>query len=183
MPQPARHRTAASLATFEERVLVLCPRCEGCAVIAGVGQALRLTCSSCAVSRDWDGRLHALDQDGNPKVWMRSRHSGSWIDAETGRAASPQDRMYGREFFFGAELWLRTECCGGHLLWAFNREHLDWLDSYVAADLRERSPNSPPAPSASHSQLARKLPAWMKRAEHRDEVLRNLERLRATLPV
>ena len=70
-------------------------------------------------------------------------------------------------------LWLQAECCGGHLLWATNEAHLDHLQAYVGARLRER----PPPPSG----LSWRLPAWMKQASHRDDVSRALVRMRATL--
>lgn len=58
-------------------------------------------------------------------------------------------------------------------MWANNEEHLDYLESYVGAPLRER-PDGP-------SGLSWYLPAWMKAAKHRNEVLRSLARLRASL--
>jgi hypothetical protein len=70
-------------------------------------------------------------------------------------------------------LWLRTECCGGHFLWANNEAHLDDLGSHVGATLRERPDGA--------SGLSWYVPAWMKQAKHRDEVLRSLGRLRASL--
>ncbi|MGI5171658.1 hypothetical protein ACQEU3_45665 [Spirillospora sp. CA-253888] len=33
-------------------------------------------------------------------------------------------------------LWLQRSCCG-HVLWAYNVRHLDLLESYAAAKLRE----------------------------------------------
>jgi hypothetical protein len=77
--------------------------------------------------------------------------------------------------FFGLPLWLQAGCCGGRTLWAFNRRHLDLLEAYVGAKLRERC-----ASPGSSSMLAR-LPAWVKSAKHRDEVLRTISRLRSSL--
>jgi len=78
---------------------------------------------------------------------------------------------------FGAALWLDAECCGGERIWALNESHLDYLAAYVAERQRERAFPSPPG----RRQLAYKLPKWMKLAKNRDEVLRAIERLRATL--
>lgn len=66
--------------------------------------------------------------------------------------------------------------CRGYTLWAYNVHHLDLLESYIAARLRERR-----AMPGSMSMLAR-LPVWMKSAKNRDEVLRVISRMRATLP-
>ncbi len=43
------------------------------------------------------------------------------------------------------------------MLWAFNEEHLSLLQSWIAADLRER----PTGPSHSNCSLARRLPQGM----------------------
>jgi hypothetical protein len=63
-------------------------------------------------------------------------------------------------------------------LWAYNLQHLDLIRRFVAADLRER------APWYDHGRkmtLVARLPAWMKSAKNRDEVLRAVDRLRATV--
>ncbi|MFD4542021.1 hypothetical protein [Streptomyces bauhiniae] len=77
----------------------------------------------------------------------------------------------GEDPFFQQPLWLQTRC-GGHILWAFNEEHVDELSAYVGAQLRERGGVRP-----TMSMFAR-LPAWMKRADNRSEVLAGLETLR-----
>ena len=82
------------------------------------------------------------------------------------------------------DLWLRAPCCGGELLWAANAEHLGYLERYVRADLRER-PEAVVSPMGRRwvgKGLSWKLPAWMKAAKHRDEVLATIAELRATLP-
>lgn len=78
---------------------------------------------------------------------------------------------------FGARLWLEARCCGGNRLWALNERHLDYLEAYVAAKRRTAAFPSPPG----DRQLADKLPAWMKAAKHREELLRAIARLRGTL--
>jgi hypothetical protein len=77
--------------------------------------------------------------------------------------------------YFRQPLWLRADCCGGQTLWAFNERHLDILESYVSARLRERGEY------VGMTMLAR-LPAWLKSAKHRTEILRTIGRLRASLP-
>lgn len=53
------------------------------------------------------------------------------------------------------------------------RGHLDFLERYVAAGLREQEPGN--------ASLASRLPAWIKSRKNRAAVLRGLHRLRATL--
>lgn len=81
-------------------------------------------------------------------------------------------------------LWLRATCCGGELLWAANEEHLDYLDDYVGALLRER-PEAVISPMGRRwvgKGLSSQLPDWMTSAKHRDEVRATIADLRATLP-
>ncbi len=83
----------------------------------------------------------------------------------TGTPAGPQ--------FRGLDLWLQTPC-EGRVLWAYDGEHLDYLERYVAAGLREQEPGN--------ASLASRLPAWIKAAKNRDTVGRALLRLRGMLP-
>ncbi|MFI6096682.1 TFIIB-type zinc ribbon-containing protein [Lentzea sp. NPDC051213] len=78
---------------------------------------------------------------------------------------------------FVPDLWLRTPCAG-HTLWALNGEHLDLLESYVGATLRE----DPSVSSVRRMTILAKLPVWLKSAKHRDEVLRGIRRLRDSGP-
>ncbi|MFF6772022.1 hypothetical protein ACFY8W_00460 [Streptomyces sp. NPDC012637] len=75
------------------------------------------------------------------------------------------------EPFFQRPLWLQARCAG-HILWAYNEEHVDELSAYVGARLRERG-----GWQSTMSMIPR-LPAWMKRSDNRAEVLAGLETLR-----
>ncbi|MEU5317289.1 hypothetical protein AB0G67_11250 [Streptomyces sp. NPDC021056] len=75
------------------------------------------------------------------------------------------------------KLWLRTETRHGTVS-AYNLEHLDLLRRFVAADLRER------APWYEHGRKMTyigRLPAWIKSAKNRTEVLRAIDRMRASV--
>ncbi|MGI5241865.1 hypothetical protein [Dactylosporangium sp. CA-139066] len=98
---------------------------------------------------------------GHTATWSPRSGSSWW-----GAAADP---------FFQQPLWL-TAAVRGHVLWAYNREHLALLAQYVAADLRERGPNG----SCSMSMIET-LPAWMKSARNRDDVMAAVARLEARL--
>ncbi|PRX98842.1 hypothetical protein [Allonocardiopsis opalescens] len=78
------------------------------------------------------------------------------------RPADPVDRL------FGLPLWLQTPCAG-HVLWAVNRRHLDYLDAYLTARHRDIATLS----------LGDRLPRWMTSAKNRDAVGRALTRLHA----
>jgi len=74
-------------------------------------------------------------------------------------------------------LRLRTGTGHGEL-WAYNLRHLDLIRRFVAADLRERAPWYD---TGQKMTLVARLPVWMKSVRNRDEVLRAVHRLRATV--
>ncbi|MFD4557379.1 hypothetical protein ACFWP5_24185 [Streptomyces sp. NPDC058469] len=157
---PVRHRDdGVPLARFTDRVLVVCPRCGGRApVVPRPGlpepkyamellfQPRRLACAGCGAVAEWEA-----DMRGN-----------GLVGAEPGGTEDP---------FFRRPLWLQTRCAG-HILWAYNEEHVDALAAYVGARLRERGGLSP-----TLAMFAR-MPAWMKTSEHRAEILAGLRTLR-----
>jgi hypothetical protein len=67
-----------------------------------------------------------------------------------------------------------VECCGGRTLWAFNERHLEILEAYVGARIRERG-------EYRGMTMLAKLPAWLKSAKNRDVILRSICRLRTSL--
>ncbi|GAA2386858.1 hypothetical protein GCM10010420_07150 [Streptomyces glaucosporus] len=147
---------------FLDPILAVCPGCAGDARVTGIphepGHPLypalaprRLVCRACALSRTWRGR--------GP-------------DFRRGPGGTARDP------YFGAPLRLQTRTRHG-LLWACNPGHLDLVERYVRASLRERAHwydiGTRRAPVAS-------LPVWIKRGRNRDEVLRAVERVRALAP-
>jgi hypothetical protein len=74
-------------------------------------------------------------------------------------------------------LWLRVPCCG-EVLWAFNEQHISFLERFIGSELRERAKED----RHSNHSMSSRLPQWMQTAKHRDEILRGLWRLREQLP-
>jgi hypothetical protein len=60
--------------------------------------------------------------------------------------------------------------CAGNVLWALDEVHLDFLERYVSATLREQG--------RGNGSLASRLPRWIKAAENRGVVSAGLARLR-----
>jgi hypothetical protein len=75
--------------------------------------------------------------------------------------------------YCGVSLWLKTGCCG-NTLWAYNKEHLDFLESYVSASIRERVPNI-------NQSMASRLPNWIKSSKNRESILKGILKLRQHL--
>jgi hypothetical protein len=158
-----------SIAGFASEFLVRCPRCGARALVRGAPPtaarpasraAPRLTCPACGYAQDW-------------------RPPARWVPIITGPQAvrsPPADAIIvggAFDWYFHQPLWLQTPCVG-HTLWAYNAQHLEFLEQYVAAELRERRPNV-------NRSLASRLPRWMLEAKHRSDVLSGLRRLRALL--
>lgn len=173
------------------RVWVRCPRCADCAV-ANSG---RVTCLSCGYANDdapgagWSGRTKVLASGrcgrcGRDIQRRSSRLRGAppsrmSVTCPGCRAVTslplrwwPETRS-GAATYAGLELWLQTPC-RGRVLWAYDAEHLDFLERYVQASLREREPNR-------NGSLASRLPAWMKNAKNREAVLACCATLRVRL--
>ncbi|MFF2042772.1 hypothetical protein ACFVVX_20305 [Kitasatospora sp. NPDC058170] len=142
---------------FADEVLVRCPQCGGCALIlARLGE--------CEHRRFRDREF----------TRRRLRCGGCGFATDEFQSC----RAFGRPVdpHFRLPLRLAAECRGGKQLWAYNLAHLDLLEGYIAAGLRER------AAVPGSMSLVERLPAWVKSAKHRDELLRTIRRLHASVP-
>ncbi len=77
----------------------------------------------------------------------------------------------GHDHWFGLPLVLRTNYAS-RLIWAYNLEHIELLERWIEADLRERTLQG------HYMMMAARLPRWMKVAHARRPVLRALAKLR-----
>lgn len=111
----------------------------------------RLVCRHCGLAQEWSGGLVSLPRG-------------------TGEPAADP--------YFGLPLWLQTETRHGWL-WAYDLEHLDLIRRFVQASLRERGPWYGTGPE--RMTMVARLPVWIKRARNRDEVLRAVSRIHASL--
>ncbi|GAA2341007.1 hypothetical protein OKJ48_14210 [Streptomyces kunmingensis] len=147
------------LARFASRILVVCPRCGGRAVVVprpGGGPLRyysdllflprRLACAGCGATGEWEPE----------------RRAGARVGVTLGGPAEP---------YFGRPLWLQTRCAG-RVLWAYDAEHVDALTGYIGARLRERGC------TPSSWDMFPRLPDWMTSAAHRETVLAGLAALR-----
>ncbi|MYS11744.1 hypothetical protein GTW71_36165 [Streptomyces sp. SID6041] len=145
---------------FLDEVLVHCPRCDGYA---------RVTPHPAVPPEETQGGSARLDYPRR----LRCTGCGFTKDWKAGplHVGGPVDPCFQRP------VWLQKSCCG-HVLWAYNVRHLDLLNAYVGAKLRERGELVPWASTS----LVERLPTWLKVAKNRTEILRSIRRLRATLP-
>lgn len=180
------HDDGRTLATFHDCILVECPLCHHCAQVVpldttlGVyGKPRRVTCHYCAYTRTWP----TVASTSRQQWGKEATHAGQrrQVSTETWAALAQYGakQPYGVlcDPFFSLPLYLQTECLGERL-WAYNVEHLNVLESFIAAPLREMPRKKQTHPPMS---MVQKLPRWMILAEHREAVLKGIERLRARL--
>lgn len=72
-------------------------------------------------------------------------------------------------FYSTGTLWL-TIRCHKNVLWILNRPHLDFMEQFIAADLREER-----MPEMSSRRLSSALPRWLISGKNRDDVVRYLK--------
>lgn len=71
--------------------------------------------------------------------------------------------------FFGLPLWFQSNV-KGDLFWAYNREHLEEIRTYVEAELRERQ-------SSYLMTMVARLPQFLKDAKSREDMLKVIKTL------
>lgn len=189
---------------FADLSLVRCPRCGAMAQVEHLreegrwtGQA-RVRCAGCGFAKSpegprtrWYGPVTVSAQRrcgrcgkqlSSPRrrlahlpaknvIALRCPDCGAESNATLGW--TPHPPMEPHDPFFGIPLWLQVPCCG-EILWAYNSAHLDFLEGYVGAALRERVPRK----NSSHVS---RMPLWIKRAGNREAILAGLGKLRELL--
>ncbi|GHU22691.1 hypothetical protein FACS1894172_04830 [Spirochaetia bacterium] len=76
------------------------------------------------------------------------------------------------------DLWL-SGTCNGNTLWAYNLEHLEFIEKYVKAKLRES--NKDDERGYYNQGLFSRLPKWIKDKSNREDILKTIKKLRNTV--
>lgn len=151
-----------SLDQFEEAIWVKCPRCDRPVLSRCLDQKLtwRIACPHCSYIKT----ASRIAKYKKPMPWWTD---GWWTEhRKYGGAVDPT---------FGLPLWLQVPCCG-EVLWAYNEAHLDFLEAYISATIRERQEGK-----GNHHGIAVRLPRWMKLARHRNSIIKEIQKLRDKL--
>ncbi|MGL5944074.1 MAG: hypothetical protein ACRC2S_27650 [Waterburya sp.] len=145
------HRFSITLPKDYDPILVVCPKCYSKALILpDTEEQVKCVCTKCSFNQ------------------KKSNHTVSFAWNEE----NPTDG------YFGFDLWLQINCCG-HSLYAFNKKHLDLLNSYIKADLRERKPSQ--GGWWCNSSVAAKLPKWIKSYKNRQQLIKTIQKLKEKL--
>lgn len=166
--------------------LVTCPKCEAPGVVR---RSIGLRCSSCSfvltatddrwfgATSGWAGkrcgkcgaaihrRFDACNGHDTTEIRCEGCKKVNECEIHWTRRLEP-----GTDPVFGCPLLLRSDF-RGRVLWAWNLDHLSFLEDYVGSKLRERIPNQ-------NTSLASRLPKWMKEAKNRESLLREFSAMR-----
>ena len=134
------------LSEFRIEVLVVCPRCEKKAVakVSYQDEEARLFCGNCGYNQLKSTEVSVFGRKGN---WQLAAN----ID-------------------FGVDLWLKSSF-KNDIFFAYNDEHLHYLEKYISADLREHK-------DRTHFTLLEKLPKFYHEAKNREALLKLIEKLK-----
>lgn len=194
----------ASLMSFAQEIFVKCPKCSEAAVINAEYKyfncldSAKIQCLKCTFNELWDSKKFYGKAIGKAK--QPCPNCGSkWLEAElklqSGKPSEnaveatckvchqtsylnlnwTQDDYPNEPFdpFFKFPLWLQTSCVG-QILWTYNKKHLDYLKSYVEADLRDDD-------FRMKWSMISNLPKWIILAKNRDKVLKAIVKLNKKL--
>jgi hypothetical protein len=131
------------LSDYFKKVWVICPTCQkkAIATVDFEAKKARLFCLQCGLNKE---TTTALTKNGSVET-----------------AAN---------FYFQVELWL-TAPFKNEVFWAYNDKHLDYLERYISATLREHT-------DRTHFTLLEKLPKFYHEAKNRKGLIKIIEKLR-----
>lgn len=186
--------SGAVLSDFNTHFEVHCPECHGKAL---VNPNKRLTCLSCfkteAEGRWYGGatayiRLKCLEchtQVRKTEDWKGQYHPSDSACKTCGQICLREEiilyhtshKGLKTDLVFGLPLWLQKEFRDGEIFWAYNTDHLDYLEQFISAKLRERGISIRNINVRNSSMISR-LPTFMIKAGNRDALLKLIEQLR-----
>ncbi len=129
------------LSDFENKVWVVCPSCskQALATVNEPEKQARLLCVHCGYN--------------TVSSTMRAYKKGKTLEVK--QAA---------HLFFDAELWFSAPF-KNQVFWAYNPEHINYLEHYIAAKIREHK-------DRSHFTLLERLPKFYHEAKNREGLLK-----------
>ena len=133
-----------TLSDFSDEVWVVCPVCPGKAIARADYQLnkARLFCVQCGYNKELSTEI-AKNMTVNQPAHL----------------------------FFDAELWLQATF-KNEMFMAYNGRHLEYLEQYITAKLREHK-------DRSHFTLIEKLPKFYHKAQNREALLKIIAKLKS----
>lgn len=147
---------------FIDEVLVVCPSCNQKAkVIAGNKETelqaeTKVICTSCGFNKK-------LSEKPDVVLHKTSRKTITGKYLVLGGSVDP---------YFHFPLWLTIDCCN-NTIWAYNLNHLNFIESHISSKLRERDISD-----ISNKSIGSRLPRWMTSKNNRELVLKSIRILK-----
>ncbi|TVX93785.1 hypothetical protein [Paenibacillus agilis] len=143
------------------------------------------------MSRFKDPRLHIDDFVNNLLVACPSCNKCATVITEFQEVSTATDSCLRRLFICNHcgkideamneyQLWLKANC-KGNILWAYNLKHLEYIENYVQAKLRESSRHE--KLGWCNQGLFSRLPVWIKEKRNRNIILMTIKKLKKTINV
>jgi len=183
----------ALLSQFAETVDVLCPQCDVPGIVMrtfGNVPGPRFACGACGFSlaagtmawfRPWQAIYKGRCQSCHAKSRVEvSGEKGSIAASKKLHCSQCGHQVTAKmvtwsgdrgvcDPYFGMTLRWQIPV-GGETLWAYNRDHLDFIQAYVEAGNRFRQANR-------NASLASRLPKWIKQAGQRESLSKVIQKL------
>jgi hypothetical protein len=144
-------------------IYVVCPKCEEQAMVTANAlvkeqneREVRLVCPACGMNKYWS--------ETPAEEWMSN--SGRVYNFRTTVLGGTVDP------YFKLPLWLQKETAYG-VLWAYNYEHLEFIEKHVHSELRYRKSGN-----YRNKSVGSRLPKWITAKKSRTEVLKAIARLK-----
>lgn len=130
------------LSDFHQEVLVVCPSCENKAI------------------------AQARPEEKSAKIFCSRCGFNKVCNTTSGAGVL----ILPAHAYFNAELWLQAPY-KQNIVWAYNMEHLLYLEKYVASGLRENK-------DRKHFTLVEKLPKFLQSGKNREAILIVISKLK-----
>ncbi len=185
-----------SLYNFSDKILVHCPKCNKKAEV--ITDKHEIFCTDCGYYAKKDKAYFRLDFSRNcptcgkqikfkiervtqkkEKMKITCPHCQSTESYKPKYTKLPttgygmfygESQKSGKDCLFDAELWLAKKY-KQNLFWANNYEHLEYLEDYIQAKIRE--PNE-----VMRMSMIAKLPLFIKSKKNRNDLLKIIEQLK-----
>lgn len=149
---------------FTSDVAIVCPKCSKKALVKGPGlykegeeELTYCVCITCGYNQKY--------QDREPDVVIGSHNRKTSVHnlKALGGGVDP---------YFHHPLWYMVDCLEG-IIWAYNIEHLQVIEFFIATTDRGRN-----GLANKNNSIASRLPKWMSAAKNRRTVMKCIEALR-----
>jgi endogenous inhibitor of DNA gyrase (YacG/DUF329 family) len=165
------------LGHFGDKIEVKCPKCDSKAIVKRSFESERyyddkrsLECSTCYFSQK-EVVIKLLNEKPE-KIKIKCPICSQTKEFLPKIIKVPQsfktNSNLETEEWFGTELWYQVQFDKA-IFWALNLEHINYLERYIRANLRERS-------TLYSSTLVARLPKFVKEAKNREKLLKIIQK-------